>query len=273
MDVISHTDGASPRGRVALVTGGGSGIGAATARRLSAEGYSVAVTGRRAAPLDAVAVEIGGLAIVADTISAADCERAVETTVDAYGGLDALVVNAGAAGGGTVLDLDPADFERVVQVNLTGAFLVLRAAVPHLLARRGAVVTVASQGALRAGPASVAYNPSKAALAMLTQCVAVDHGPEGLRANCICPGWVRTEMADETMAWLARRLRIDLDAAYALVTRDIPSRRPAAPEEIAEAVAWLLSDASSYLNGAVIPVDGGGVSVDVPLVPFDRVRR
>lgn len=259
--------------RVALVTGGGTGIGAAIVRRLAEEGYAVTLAGRRAEPLASVAREVGGLAVVADTASEADCARAVDATLSAHGRLDALVVNAGTAGGGTLLDLDPAVFEQVVRVNLTGAFLMLRAAVPHLLARRGAVVTIASQGALRAGPASIAYNPSKAALAMLTQCVALDHGPDGLRANCVCPGWVRTEMADETMAWLARRLEIDLDAAYALVTKDIPARRPAEPREVADAVAWLLSDAASYLNGAVIPVDGGGVTVDVPLVPFDHVRR
>ncbi|MBM3679681.1 MAG: SDR family oxidoreductase [Actinobacteria bacterium] len=258
---------------VALVTGGGTGIGAAVARKLGAAGYAVAVTGRRPEPLEAVASEIGGLAIAADTTSEDDCARLVELTLQRFGRLDGLVVNAGTAGGGTLLDLDPTVFDRVLRVNLTGAFLICRAAIRPLLAARGAIVAVASQGALRAGPASIAYNPSKAGLAMLTQCIALDHGPDGLRANCVCPGWVRTEMADETMDWLARRLGIDRDEAYALVTKDIPARRPCDPEEVAEAVAWLLSDAAGYLNGAVIPVDGGGVAVDVPLVPFDHVRR
>lgn len=259
--------------RVALVTGGGTGIGAAIARRLGADGYAVAVVGRRAEPLEQVAASVGGIAITADVTREQDCVRAVDEAADRLGGLDAVVVNAGIAGGGTLLDLAPETFDRVVAVNLRGAFLVLRAAIDHLLARRGAVVTIASQGALRAGPASLAYNASKAGLAMLTQCVALDHGPDGLRANCLCPGWVRTEMADEAMTWLARRLGTGVEDAYALVTADVPARRPAAPEEIAAAAAWLLSDAAGYLNGAVIPIDGGAVGVNAALAAIDRARR
>jgi meso-butanediol dehydrogenase / (S,S)-butanediol dehydrogenase / diacetyl reductase len=259
--------------RVALVTGGGTGIGAAVARCLSQEGYEVVVSGRHAGSLDAVTADTGGLAVVADTTSAEACDRLVATVIETYGGLDALVINAGAAEGGTLLDLDVDAFERVVGTNLTGAFLVARAAIRPLLARKGSIVTVASQGALRAGPASVAYNPSKAALAMLTQCIALDHGPDGVRANCVCPGWVRTAMADETMGWLARQLGQSLEEAYSTVTRDVPLRRPAVAEEIADVVAWLVSDAASYVNGAVIPIDGGGTTVDVPLIEFDRIRR
>jgi meso-butanediol dehydrogenase/(S,S)-butanediol dehydrogenase/diacetyl reductase len=254
--------------RVALVTGGGTGIGAAVARRLAADGYAVAVTGRRPGPIEEVAREINGLAVAADTGFPADAERAVAETVARFDGLDALVLNAGVGGEGSLLDLEPETFGAVLQTNVTGAFLMARAAIPHLLERRGAIVSVASVSALRAAPASLAYCSSKAALAMLTQCIALDHGPAGVRANCICPGWVRTPMADGEMDSLGHDSR---EEAYAAATRDVPLRRASSPEEIAGSVAWLLSEGASYVNGAVIPIDGGVTIVDVGTLAFGSV--
>jgi meso-butanediol dehydrogenase / (S,S)-butanediol dehydrogenase / diacetyl reductase len=256
--------------KVALVTGGGTGIGAAIARRLAADGYDVAVTGRRSGPIEDVAAEIGGLAIVADTGVPDDAERAVAATVERFGSLDALVCNAGIGGEGSLRDLDPATWDDVLRINLTGPFLMARAAIAHLAAARGAIVTVSSVAGLRASPDSLAYCASKAGLAMLTQCIAVDHGPEGVRANCICPGWVRTPMADEEMAALGERLGTDRDGAYDACLVDVPLRRAAATAEIAAMVAWLLSDEASYVNGAVLPIDGGHSPVDVATVAFAK---
>jgi meso-butanediol dehydrogenase/(S,S)-butanediol dehydrogenase/diacetyl reductase len=253
--------------RVALVTGGGTGIGAAVARRLAADGYAVVVTGRRPEPIEEVAHEVGGLAVAGDAGSAGDAERAVATTVARFGGVDALVLNAGVGGEGSLLDLEPETFEAVLRTNVTGAFRTARAAIPHLLERRGAIVTVASAAALRAAPSSLAYCSSKAALAMLTQCIALDHGPAGVRANCVCPGWVRTPMADAEMDGLGG----PREEAYARVTEDVPLRRPSTPEEIAGVVAWLLSAEASYVSGAVIPVDGGHTMVDVGTLAFGKV--
>jgi NAD(P)-dependent dehydrogenase (short-subunit alcohol dehydrogenase family) len=251
--------------RVALVTGGGTGIGAAIARRLAADGYQVAVTGRRPAPIEEIARETGGLAVVADTGVAADVDRAVAETVARFGGLDALVLNAGIGGVGSLLDLAQETFEDVFRVNVTGAFLTARAAIPHLLERQGAIVGISSVSGLRAAPESLAYCSSKAALAMLVQCIALDHGPAGVRANCLCPGWVRTPMADAEMDALGRGSR---EEAYAAATQDVPLRRASAPAEIAGAVVWLLSDDAAYVNGAVIPIDGGVTIVDVGTLAF-----
>ena len=252
----------------ALVTGGGSGIGAATARRLAAAGYGVCVTGRRPEPLEEVAAETGGLAVVADTGDVGAIERAVAATVERFGGLDALVVSAGTGASGAAAAQTPERWARVVDTNLTGAFLVCRAALPHLVKSRGAVVTVASVGGLRASPESAAYGASKAGLISLTQSIALDYGPSGVRANCVCPGWIRTPMADAAMDELAERTGGDREAAYELAHRFVPARRPGTPEEVAEAIAWLASPAGSYVNGAVLPVDGGGAIVDAASTAF-----
>ena len=254
--------------RVALVTGGGTGIGAAIARRLAGDGFDVAVTGRREGPIQDVAAAVGGLSLVADTGVEADAERAVSETVRHFGSLDALVLNAGIGGEGSLVDLAPAMFEDVLRTNVIGSFLMARAAISHLYERQGAIVSIASVAGLRASPSSLAYCSSKAALAMLTQCIALDHGPDGVRANCVCPGWVRTPMADDELDALGLPSR---EAAYAVVTQDVPLRRPSTPEEIAGTVAWLLSADATYVNGAVIPVDGGHTMVDVGTLAFGKI--
>ena len=179
------------------------------------------------------------------------------------------MLNAGIIAPGGVADLSPQDFSAMVTVNLTGSFLVARAALTHLIASRGAIVSVASVAALRAASGMGGYAATKAALTMLTQSLAVDHAHEGLRANVVCPGWTITEMADAEMAAFGGERGLGVDEAYRLVTALVPQRRPASADEVAAVIAWLLSDAASYVNGAVIPVDGSAVAVDVGTVPFD----
>jgi len=236
---------------------------------LTAAGSRVAVCGRRADALRAVAAETGALGLVCDVADAGQVARVVEMVAGELGGLDGLVLNAGVIAPGGVADLSPADWSAMVSVNLTGAFLVARAALPHLRAGRGAVVSVASVAALRAAGGMGGYAATKAGLAMLTQSLAVDHAHEGLRANVVCPGWTITEMADEEMAAFGAERGVGVPTAYELVTALVPQRRPAHADEVAAVVAWLLSDAASYVNGAVIPVDGSASAVDVGTVAFD----
>jgi NAD(P)-dependent dehydrogenase (short-subunit alcohol dehydrogenase family) len=254
--------------RCALVTGGGSGIGSAVARRLAADGYDVVVAGRRRAPLDAVAAEIGGLAVTADCGDRVQAEAAVQAAVDAHGGIDALAWCAGIAGGGDVVEQDPAGWDEVLRVNLTGFYLTARAALPHLVDRRGSLVAISSVGGLRAGAGSAAYCTSKAGLNMAVRSIAVDFGPRGVRANAVCPGWIRTDMADGSMDDLAAIHGTDREGAYALATRRAPVRRPGDPEEVAGLVSWLLSPAAAYVNGSVITVDGGMSAVEIGLMEF-----
>jgi NAD(P)-dependent dehydrogenase (short-subunit alcohol dehydrogenase family) len=256
-----------------LITGGGTGIGAAVAQRMAADGWNVCVAGRRPEPLAEVAAATGALAVAGDVSEPSGAGRIVDGCLERFGRLDALVISSGAGASGAVLDQTLERWNRVLQTNLTGAFLVCQEALEPLSANGGAIVTVASLAGLRADPESVAYCSSKAGLIMLTQCIALDYGPAGVRANCVCPGWIRTAMADAAMDELAGVHEIDREDAYALAAADVPARRAGHVEEAAEAVAWLASPAASYVNGAVLTVDGGASVVDAGTLAFAPHRR
>ncbi|MFE0255800.1 SDR family NAD(P)-dependent oxidoreductase [Streptomyces sp. NPDC059010] len=258
--------------RVVIVTGGGTGIGAATVRLLREGGHQVVASGRRSEPLRRLEEETGALAYPSDVGDPEAADGVVRAALDAYGRLDGLVLNAGIGRGGTVGDLSLEDWDEVMRTNVTGPLLLLRAAIPHLLEARGAVVAVASVAALRNGTSNAPYATSKAALLQLCRSVAVDYGRQGVRANIVCPSWVKSEMADRRMARFAAEADLPGDGvgtAYEEVTRVLPLGRPGEPREIAEAIGWLLSPAASYINGAVLTADGGATALDPGSLAFD----
>jgi meso-butanediol dehydrogenase/(S,S)-butanediol dehydrogenase/diacetyl reductase len=264
---------AEPVARTVLVTGGGSGIGAAVAATLTADGLQVCVAGRRSGPLEEVAAATGAHPVSVDVSEPTGATAAVEACLTRFGRLDALVVSSGTGAGGTVLEQTLERWNRVIATNLTGTFLLCQAALEPLIQSRGAIVTVSSLAGLRADPASVAYCSSKAGMIMLTQCIALDYGPLGVRANCVCPGWIATEMADAAMDELGELRSVDRQGAYELAVADVPARRAGRAQEAAAAVAWLVSPAASYVNGAVLTVDGGAAVVDAGTLAFAPHRR
>jgi meso-butanediol dehydrogenase / (S,S)-butanediol dehydrogenase / diacetyl reductase len=254
---------------VALVSGGGSGIGAATARRFAAAGVRVAVMGRRRDPVERVATEIGGLACVGDAALPEDAERAVAETTAALGGLDVLVANAGGDGSAAALDIDDGMWDAALRSNLTSSFVLARAALPALVERSGAIVVVSSVAGLFAIPDDAGYTAAKHALVGLTRSLARDYGPRGVRVNAVCPAWTRTPTGDACMDRLGARRGTDREGAYALSTAHVPLRRPVTAEEVAAACLFLASSDASGITGAVLPVDGGSSAVDLSTAAFD----
>lgn len=259
-------------GQVALVTGGGTGIGEAITARLIQEGARVAVVGRRREPLDAVAEKHGALPVVADMSDSAQARAAVDAVVAEFGRLDMVIANAGGHGFASVADTDDDAWQASLNANLTTAFKTVREAIPHLRTSAGRVVIVSSLAGLFAGPNVAGYTVGKHALIGLTKSLARDYGVHGIRVNALCPGWVRTPMADAEMDQFAKSAGLaGRDEGYSTVTANVPLRRAAAPAEMAGVVNFLVSPDSSYITGATIVADGGAHVVDLPTIAFDGV--
>jgi meso-butanediol dehydrogenase / (S,S)-butanediol dehydrogenase / diacetyl reductase len=251
-------------GKVALVTGGGTGIGAAVARLFAAEGARVVLLGRRLEPIEGIADEIGGAAVAGDAADARDVRRAVSAAIQRFEGLDVLVAAAGSLEFGEVLDVDEESWEADLRSNLTTAVVSARAALPALIERGGgSIVFISSVGGLVGTPKLVTYTTSKTALIGLTRSLAVDYGPSGVRVNAVAPGVIRSAMSDSVMDKLARSRGISIEEAYEQFTSVIPLRRPAELSEIASVCLFLASSDASFVTGAVIVADGGHTVINV----------
>ena len=255
--------------KTALITGGGTGIGAAVARRIRREGGNVVLVGRRPEPLRAVADEIGATVIAADAADGIAMRKAIETVVETFGGLDILIANAGGHGVGPTISMSDETWDLAVRLNLNTAFVSARESLPHLIKNKGNIIVLASIAGLFAGPDAAGYVTTKHACIGLAKSLARDYGRKGVRTNTVCPGWVTTDMADEQMQMIVEKFRLkSIEEAYALVTKDVPLGRPASAEDVANAVCFLASSDASMINGAILTVDGGAGTVDLPTLAF-----
>jgi len=247
--------------KVALVTGGTSGIGEATALLFAKEGAEVAVTGRDRGRGQAVLKrikELGdeGIFVSADVSVAGDCRRAVEKTVDTFGRLDILFNNAGVFYPHTAIECSEKEWDEQIDVNLKGTFLMSKFVLPVMIAQgRGVIINNASGWGIVGGDRAVAYCASKGGVVLMTKAMAIDHGAQGIRVNCVCPGDVQTPMlpSDAKM----RGLKWD---EYIAGCAQRPLGRVGTAEEIAKAVLFLACDDSSFMTGAALVVDGGGTA-------------
>jgi meso-butanediol dehydrogenase/(S,S)-butanediol dehydrogenase/diacetyl reductase len=262
-------------GKVALVTGGGTGIGAEIARRFTVEGAKVCIAGLEQEMLDQVANSLPAGTVETyegDVSRPEDVENMVSTAVKFGGKLNVLVNNAGVGVAEGVVDLSLEDWHKVMDVNLTGPFMLMKASIPLMIkAGGGSIINISSIAGLRATSGKTAYCTSKAALIMLTQQAAVDYGPFKVRCNAICPGPTRTDQLKKGVGEL--KLNMDLESAIAAFTANSPLRRAAYPNEIAAVCCFLASDDSSFMTGAVLPVDGGSAIVDVNGVGIGNIGK
>ena len=253
------------KGKTAVITGGGTGIGAAVARQIASEGGKVALVGRRRGPLEEVASAIGASIFQADAADTPAMKAAVAGIVAELGGIDILVANAGGHGIGPTIEMSDETWALAARLNLNTAFVSARECLPELIARRGNIVVLASVAGLFAGPDAAGYVTMKHACIGLAKSLARDYGRKGVRTNTVCPGWVTTPMADEEMDYVMKKHGLaSLEEAYALVTKDVPLGEPAAPEDVANAVCFLASSEARMINGAILTVDGGAGTVDLP---------
>jgi meso-butanediol dehydrogenase/(S,S)-butanediol dehydrogenase/diacetyl reductase len=267
------------KGKVALITGGGTGIGAAIAERFVADGAKVCIIGRRQQMLDQVAQSLPDGAVVTcsgDVSKERDVDHMVETVLAFGGRLDVLVNNAAMDQDppASVTDIDLEIWRRVIEVNMTGPLLLMKASIPQMIkGGGGSIINISSLAGLRCIPDMPAYCSSKAGLIMLTQQAALDYGPSKVRCNVICPGGIRTTMIENAMGPFAKALGTDLDGLFSLFSSNVPLRRVAAPDEISGICSYLASDDSSFMTGSVIVIDGGAAIVDVSGAEVGKINN
>lgn len=240
---------------VALVTGASSGIGAAIAIAFADAGWDVMAAGRNEGRLEEVAdVSERIVTWAGNLIDSEDCDELLADTIDEFGQLDCLVNNAGIYIRGSVAETSDDDWRETLTTNLDVPFFLSRAALPHLLKGEGSIVNIASDWGLGGGERAASYCASKGGLVLLTKAMARDHARDGLRVNAICPGDVDTPMLTAEAAAEG----MDVDEYLEEACEAVPSGRVAEPEEVAALALFLASEAATHINGAAIPLDGGG---------------
>lgn len=245
-------------GRIALVTGAGSGIGQGIARVLAREGADLVLTDLNLQNVQAVADEVGAVALEHDVTSWQSCEEVVATTLDHKGRIDVLVNNAGVSKSVPFHELDEAEWDRVNDVNAKGVFLTTRAVVPHMMERRsGRIINISSMVGKEAIPLFAHYCASKFAVIGLTQSLAKELAPYDINVNAVCPGVVRTPLWDPLLDQLSAAKGISREEAFQEFVDGIPLGRPQDPEDIGEICAFLASDRARNMTGQGVNVTGG----------------
>ncbi len=246
-------------GKLALITGGGRGIGLAIALRLARDGARVIVSGRTRADVESTAAAVGGHALICDLTDRAATDAMIESA-RAIGRVDILVNNAGIAESAPLAETGDAMWDRIMELNATAPFRLTRALVPAMAAHGwGRVVTIASNAGLTGYGYTAAYCAAKHAAVGMTRALALDLGRTGVTINAVCPGWVATRMADEAIARIAAKTGRDTRAARAALEGMSPQRRLVEPEEVAAAVAMLCGESARSIHGQTIVIDGGQV--------------
>ena len=250
-------------GKHALITGGGTGIGAAIARALAGAGAAVSLVGRRREPLEQLAATLPrATAIVADVTREGEVQAMVDSARTAHGAIDILIANAGAAESAPSAKLDLAHWQRMLDVNLTGAFLPARAVLPDLT-RPGAsgtrIVFVSSTAGLKGYAYVAAYCAAKHGLVGLARALAVELAPRGVTVNAVCPGYTETPLLEASLANIAEKTGLTRDDAEASLKRLNPQGRFVSAEEVAATVLWLCSPAAQAITGQAISVSGGEI--------------
>jgi NAD(P)-dependent dehydrogenase (short-subunit alcohol dehydrogenase family) len=247
-------------GPVVLVTGGGAGIGEAICRLLAERGWRVAVTDVDAAAANALAASIGSIGVALDVTDAASISRAAEEVEAVLGPIDAWVANAGISSMAPFTEISAAEWDRNMEVNAKGVFLTGQEAARRFIARGtgGVIVNTASMAGKRgAAPFLAHYVASKFAVVGLTQAMAAELAPAGIRVNCVCPGYVATAMQERELAWEAELRGTTVDAVRDLYIADTPMRRLETPEDVARVVAFLLGPDAAFITGEAVAVNGG----------------
>ncbi len=259
-------------GKVALVTGGGRGIGVEIAKRFVADGAKVVISDIRKDLLDGAAQGMKSNMVATcagDVTKWDDVQKMVAETVKFGGKIDVLVNNAGIDPGGSIVDIDIELWKKILDVNLNGPFLCMRASIPEMIKQGGgSIVNIASLAAVRCLPSMPAYCASKGGLVQLALQCALEYGPKKIRSNVVCPGATRTEMLVNAMSSLTKAINRD---AFEVLAESVPLRRAADPAEITGACSFLASDDSAFITGAVLMVDGGAAIVDVSGASVARV--
>jgi NAD(P)-dependent dehydrogenase (short-subunit alcohol dehydrogenase family) len=251
--------GADLAGKLALVTGGGRGIGAACARALAGAGARVIVCGRTAAEIELVAKELGGAALVVDLLDRGSTDRMLGQ-VAALGRVDVLVNNAGVAESASLDKTTDEMWDRILELDATSPFRIARALVPAMIkAGWGRVVNIASNAGVSGYGYTAAYCAAKHAMVGFTRALAIDLARTGVTINALCPGWVHTKMSDEAIARIAEKTGRSIDEARAQLEAMSPQRRMIQPEEVAHAALMLCAEPARGIHGQTIVIDGGAI--------------